>query len=107
VDSYFWSQKLLWPELYGLYFNVYLDKSSEWGVSPPYAYFTTHLPKLLLSGSFLALIGLLVDRKARSFTGPSLLFVALISSLAHKEWRFIIYTVPVLNVAAARGARAM
>ena len=33
VDSYFWNQWPLWPELYGLYFNVYLGKSADWGVS--------------------------------------------------------------------------
>lgn len=33
VDSYFWGQYPLWPELYGVYFNVYQGKSSEWGVS--------------------------------------------------------------------------
>lgn len=33
VDSYFWQQWPLWPELYGLYFNVIQGKSSEWGVS--------------------------------------------------------------------------
>ena len=33
VDSYFWGQYPLWPELSGVYFNVYQGKSSEWGVS--------------------------------------------------------------------------
>jgi len=33
VDSYFWGQYPVWPELYGVYFNVYQGKSSEWGVS--------------------------------------------------------------------------
>ena len=33
VDSYFWQQWPLWPELYGIYFNVIQGKSSEWGVS--------------------------------------------------------------------------
>ena len=32
VDSYFWQQWPLWPELYGIYFNVFQGKSSEWGV---------------------------------------------------------------------------
>lgn len=32
VDSYFWGQWPLWPEFYGLYFNVVQGKSSEWGV---------------------------------------------------------------------------
>ena len=29
VDLYFWQQWPLWPELYGVYFNVILGKSSE------------------------------------------------------------------------------
>jgi alpha-1,6-mannosyltransferase len=33
--------------------------------------------------------------------------MALISCVGHKEWRFVVYVVPVVNVAAARGARWM
>ena len=33
IDSYFWDQWPLWPELYSIYFNVYEGKSAEWGVS--------------------------------------------------------------------------
>jgi hypothetical protein len=32
VDSYFWSQWPLWPELSSFIFNVYAGKSAEWGV---------------------------------------------------------------------------
>ena len=35
--------------------------------------------------------------------GPTVL-VAGMSLLKHKEWRFVVYVVPVFNVAAARGA---
>ena len=38
VDSYFWDTWPLWPELAGLYFNVYEGRSSEWGVSILLAY---------------------------------------------------------------------
>jgi len=63
-----------------------------------------HLPKLLLSSLPLSFVGLIVDNHIRALALPSLLFIGLISNLAHKEWRFIIYVVPVFNVAAARGA---
>jgi len=32
IDSYFWKQWPLWPELHGILFNVVQGKSSEWGV---------------------------------------------------------------------------
>ncbi|PIL35310.1 hypothetical protein GSI_02035 [Ganoderma sinense ZZ0214-1] len=104
VDSYFWQQWPLWPELYGLYFNVIQGKSSDWGVEPFHAYATSYLPKLLLSSFPLAGLGFLLDGRVRSFLLPYLAFVGLISGLAHKEWRFVVYAVPAFNVAAARGA---
>ena len=121
IDSYFWQQWPLWPELYGLYFNVLQGKSSEWGVSceisshytslftsrqvsPFYAYFVVHLPKLLFTSLPLAAIGAIIDHRIRSLLIPSISFVFLLSFLGHKEWRFLVYVIPVFNVAAARGA---
>ena len=130
VDSYFWQQWPLWPELYGIYFNVIQGKSAEWGVSlsPPFppehsqrfqpphanaarlqvepfhAYVTSYLPKLLLSSLPLAGLGFALDGRVRSFLLPYLAFIGLISGLAHKEWRFVLYAVPAFNVGAARGA---
>ncbi|KAI0787333.1 Alg9-like mannosyltransferase family-domain-containing protein [Fomes fomentarius] len=104
VDSYFWRQWPLWPELYGIYFNVLQGKSSEWGVSPFHAYLTSYLPKLLLSSLPLSAFGLLSDSRIRAPLIPYLAFILLISGLAHKEWRFVIYVVPAFNIAAARGA---
>jgi len=107
VDSYLWRKSYLWPELAGLYFNVYQGKSSEWGTSPRYAYWTSHLPKLLLSALPLSIVGFLLDQRIRDLLFPFLTFIGLIGGLEHKEWRFIIYAVPAFNVAAARGARWM
>ncbi|EGN98733.1 glycosyltransferase family 22 protein [Serpula lacrymans var. lacrymans S7.3] len=107
VDSYFWDQWPLWPEFNGLYFNVFQGKSAEWGVSPAHAYFSSHLPKLLLGSLPLSALGALLDARIRSLLIPCLAFIALISALGHKEWRFIVYAVPVFNIAAARGARWM
>lgn len=119
IDSYMWNQWPLWPEMYGIYFNVYQGKSSDWGVScyfiflscsspimqtsPVHAYFLSHLPKLLLGSLPLAILGAISDNRVRALMYPPVLFIALISCLGHKEWRFIIYVVPLFNIAAARG----
>ncbi|OJA08470.1 hypothetical protein AZE42_02833 [Rhizopogon vesiculosus] len=107
VDSYLWNQWPLWPELYGVYFNVFQGKSSEWGTSPGYAYFLSHLPKLLLGSLPLAVVGAVSDTRIRALIIPPVIFIGLISGLGHKEWRFIVYVVPLFNIAAARGARWM
>ncbi|CDO71804.1 Glycosyltransferase Family 22 protein [Trametes cinnabarina] len=104
VDSYFWQKWPLWPELYGAYFNVFEGKSAEWGVSPYHTYFSSHLPKLLLSAAPLSALGALLDSRVRALLVPYIAFIFLISAVGHKEWRFIIYVVPVFNIAAARGA---
>ncbi|KZO90713.1 glycosyltransferase family 22 protein [Calocera viscosa TUFC12733] len=106
VDSYFWQQWPMWPEFQGIWFNVYEGKSQDWGVSPIHAYFTEHLPKLLLGALPLALLGL-VDTGVISLLQPWIAYLSLISLLGHKEWRFIVYAVPVLNIAAARGAQLL
>ncbi|EPQ52524.1 hypothetical protein GLOTRDRAFT_79634 [Gloeophyllum trabeum ATCC 11539] len=105
VDSFFWQQWPLWPEFSGLYFNVYQGKSADWGVSPAHTYFTSFLPKILLSALPLSLLGAAIDGRVREILFGPLVFVGLISALGHKEWRFVIYAVPMFNVAAARGAR--
>lgn len=111
VDSYFW-QKLLWPELWGFYYNVVQGSSSNWGTSPFYYYFTSAIPKLLLNP--LAIPSVLVAlwspayyRLAQRFVIPNLLFVAIYSIQPHKEARFIFYVVPPLTAAAALGAASI
>ncbi|KAI0094379.1 Alg9-like mannosyltransferase family-domain-containing protein [Irpex rosettiformis] len=104
VDSFFWQQWPLWPELYGIYFNVVQGKSAEWGVSPFHSYFTAHLPNLLTTSTFLSAVGALIDGRIRSLLLPVLAYVLLLSGLGHKEWRFVVYVVPIFNIAAARGA---
>jgi alpha-1,6-mannosyltransferase len=76
-------------------------------VSPVHAYLSSTLPKLLLAGLPLAVLGILADGRIRTLVVPSAVMVAGLSVLPHKEWRFVVYAVPVLNVAAARGARAV
>ena len=55
----------------------------------------------------MAILGATLDSRIRSMLVAPLVFVSLLSALGHKEWRFIIYVVPLINVAAARGARWM
>ncbi|KAF8150150.1 alpha-1,6-mannosyltransferase subunit [Crassisporium funariophilum] len=107
VDSYFWDTYPLWPEFSGIYFNIIQGKSSQWGTSPASTYVTSYLPKLLLGALPLAGVGVVSDGRVRALLTPAAVFVALISGLGHKEWRFVVYVVPVFNVAAARGAKWM
>lgn len=104
VDSYYWSH-WTWPEAYGVWFNVYLNESSKWGVSPWY-YYLKHLPLLLLASALLALVGLALKGARRrvewsKIVLPSLAMVCGMSGLGHKEWRFVVYVVSWLNVPAA------
>jgi alpha-1,6-mannosyltransferase len=106
VDSVFWGT-WVYPEGHVFYFNAILNKSVEWGVSPWHAYFTTHLPKLL-SGSIVCLAyGIYYDletgRRLLGYGAPCLVYVIAYSFLGHKEWRFIAYVVPMLNVISAMG----
>ncbi|ORY01945.1 hypothetical protein K493DRAFT_88739 [Basidiobolus meristosporus CBS 931.73] len=103
VDSYFWNQLGMYPEGYVFWFNAVLGKSSEWGVSPFHTYFTGFLPKLLLAAAPLALYGSIVDRRLLRYLIPMVSFIVSFSFLGHKEWRFIIYCVPIFNMAAGVG----
>lgn len=125
VDSYFWRESVL-PELVAFKFNIIHGKSVEWGVEPYSAYFTKYIvnffrpPHVL----FLCLFGMAVDpartllttKKDVNFFGghpyanslrvlglSAVLFVALMSFQPHKEWRFIVYIIPIFNAVAANG----
>lgn len=102
IDTYFWQTRLMWPEGYVFYFNAILGKSVEWGVLPFNAYFTTFLPRLLLMSLPLCIFSVFTDR-TRRFLTPILAFIGGFSFLGHKEWRFIIYVVPIFNLCAAIG----
>lgn len=55
----------------------------------------------------MAILGATLDHRIRSLLVAPFVFVSLLSMLGHKEWRFVIYVVPLINIAAARGARWM
>lgn len=110
IDSLFWQRSNLWPELEAFIFNVVHGQSSAWGTDPWSFYFLNALPRLLLNPLtyLLALPVALRQPATRSPTLslliPSLSFIALYSFQPHKEWRFIIYTIPSLTAAASLGA---
>ncbi|KPV73163.1 glycosyltransferase family 22 protein [Rhodotorula graminis WP1] len=108
VDSYFWqSPTWLWPEGQAFLFNVVEGKSADWGVSPASYYFLSALPKLLHLSLLPAALSIFSDRRTRRLVIPCLAFVAVLSGLEHKEWRFVVYVVPALTVAAAAGVVAV
>ncbi|GAA5795860.1 hypothetical protein HPULCUR_001222 [Helicostylum pulchrum] len=100
LDSFFWNQ-WIWPEGIVFYFNVILNKSSQWGTLPFYAYFLKFLPRLLLISFPLSALAYVIDNRVKRMLTPMLIYVAIFSCLPHKEWRFIVYTIPVFTVAAA------
>jgi alpha-1,6-mannosyltransferase len=52
-------------------------------------------------------LGAALDIRVRALIIPPVMFIGFLSCLAHKEWRFIVYVIPLFNIAAARGARWM
>ncbi|GLT51542.1 hypothetical protein SLA2020_249450 [Shorea laevis] len=103
IDSIFW-KRFLWPEFEVFWFNSVLNRSSEWGTHSFHWYFTSALPRSLLAAYPLFMLGFILDRRVWPFVLPVLSFVILYSKLAHKELRFIISSVPVLNLSAAIAA---
>ncbi|KAI7885945.1 Alg9-like mannosyltransferase family-domain-containing protein [Mucor mucedo] len=100
LDSFFWNE-WVWPEGMVFYFNAILNKSSDWGTLPFHAYFLSFLPRLLLISYPLSIIGFFLDSRVRRMLSPMIVYILIFSCLPHKEWRFIIYTIPVFTAAAA------
>jgi Alg9-like mannosyltransferase family len=115
VDTELWSSPSF-PELEALLFNVVDGHASDWGVEPWYFYLLS-LPKLLLNPLAPMLLASsvvitfytstsVVDtlRKLRYILVVPALYVAALSLLDHKEWRFVIYVVPLLTTATSISA---
>lgn len=109
VDTVLWC-RWTWPELEGFYFNTILGKSSDWGTSRYHFYFTNALPRLMLN-PVACLVCVPFAPGLRHYRGvsrdtlfPHLAFILIYSAMPHKEWRFVIYSVPALTAVAAGGA---
>ncbi|KAJ1955836.1 dolichyl-P-Man:Man(7)GlcNAc(2)-PP-dolichol alpha-1,6-mannosyltransferase [Linderina pennispora] len=103
VDSYYWQTAWMWPELHVFRFNVIEQRSSEWGVSPAHFYVTYFIPRLLLGALPFAISGVALSVDAAKLAVPYIAAIAVFSANPHKEWRFIIYVVPIFNICAALG----
>ncbi|KAF9157182.1 dolichyl-P-Man:Man(7)GlcNAc(2)-PP-dolichol alpha-1,6-mannosyltransferase [Actinomortierella ambigua] len=101
VDSWFWQQPWMWAEGYVFYFNAVLGQSVAWGTLPWHTYVTLFLPKTASLAFPMGLVAFWVEPRFRRYLVPVVVFVAAYSCLAHKEWRFIVYVVPILNLGAA------
>ncbi|KAG7843544.1 hypothetical protein KL942_000640 [Ogataea angusta] len=106
VDTYFW-QEFSFPEVESFYFNVIEGKSVQWGTEPFHTYFTKYIPKLFILPVVpcLALLGLFVPSylsiKAKIIIFSSWAYILLMSIQPHKEWRFIVYSLPGILLSAS------
>ena len=131
IDTYFWGIQwdiryrtdpnqifAMWPELHSFYFNGVQNKSHEWGVSPWYWYFLTAVPKSVSCAIPFLLIGLIYQKRKSAFLGlldseilnilgPAIIFIGIFSVLPHKELRFIMPSLTLMNIAGAYGLSKM
>lgn len=129
IDSYFWDVSFTVPEFESFLFNVVDGKSSEWGVESPYAYFFKYIPRMFASQFEIVLIlslvfvflSLLNGRKLitknstyyrvdyvnygvgtiTTLMWTSICYIFVLSLNGHKEWRFLVYTIPIFCTVAA------
>jgi alpha-1,6-mannosyltransferase len=100
IDRWFW-KGWIWPEFNSFVYNAIEGKSANWGVSPRWYYFTNLLPRISMAALPLALMGATMSRRMRLYLLPCFTYMAIYSMLGHKEWRFIVYVLPLVNIVAA------
>eukprot|EP00834_Sanchytrium_tribonematis_P004293 NODE_203_length_12996_cov_1.033961.p3 type:complete len:509 gc:universal NODE_203_length_12996_cov_1.033961:2718-1192(-) len=102
IDSYMW-EVITWPEFSGFVYNIVFNKSSHWGISPWYQYIIDIIRICNLS---LLFIPFAFNEKLSFKLSFLIIFVTgILSTVGHKEWRFIIYLFPLINVVSAIGMR--
>jgi alpha-1,6-mannosyltransferase len=122
--------QIIWPELSSMHYNLVQGQSANWGIMSKHYYFSNSLPKLLMGALPLAALGVALVPASRlgvarkwmglgqvkaiqevtGRLGMGLGVVGLLgglSAVGHKEWRFVVYAVPVVNVVAAMTASAL
>lgn len=125
----FTAKHTLWPEFSSMLYNIVDGKASDWGVMPRHFY-AVALGKSLAGALPLALFGLLwaavqkITGKTRGIFGNSnqartvsevaktllpgaVCLIIALSTVEHKEWRFIVYSYPVINIIAASTSAAL
>ncbi|KAL3985708.1 Alg9-like mannosyltransferase family protein [Acanthocheilonema viteae] len=100
IDSFLW-RRWVWPEGEVWWFNVILNRSHEYGVLPYFWYFYSAIPRAMIASTPLVPLGAFIDRRLLPILIPVICYIFLYSFLPHKELRFIIYTLPFLNVSSA------
>ncbi|KAI8809853.1 Alg9-like mannosyltransferase family-domain-containing protein [Cladochytrium replicatum] len=101
IDSIFWRAPWFWPEMRVFIFNAIKGGAVAYGVSPLHAYFTSLLPRIAPLSYPLSIFALIANpSRLTRYLLPIFAFVALLSFQPHKEWRFIIHVLPMLNASA-------
>lgn len=106
VDSHFW-QRRIFPEMEAFLFNIVQGQSSKWGTQSFWAYFNGYLLMMFLPPTvlFLNYLGFQVSPDNLYIVGiASYLYIFILSLQPHKEWRFIIYSVPPITLLGSNGA---
>lgn len=115
IDTRLWDVPSF-PELEALLFNVRDGHASNWGVEP-WNYYLLSIPKLLLNPlaipltlatiiltRYTSLSTIETLRKLRYILLAPIIYLTGFSFLPHKEWRFIIYIIPLLTTASSISA---